>query len=98
MKALQTVYPDIVFEEEENRGSRFNYPRPISEPPSPSSSRHSSIYGSEDEDEVDEEKEVCGRVCDQLAAIVTRIGSGTWMSRNRIVKKFELSNGSRYSS
>ncbi|KAL0280825.1 UNVERIFIED_CONTAM: hypothetical protein PYX00_002005 [Menopon gallinae] len=58
MKALQTVYPDIVFEEEENRGSRFNYPRPISEPPSPSSSRHSSIYGSEDEDEVDEEKEL----------------------------------------
>lgn len=60
IKALQTVYPDIVLEEEESRGGRFSYPRPISEPPSPTSSRHSSIHGSddEDEDEVDEEKEL----------------------------------------
>lgn len=55
---MQVVYPDIVLEEEENRGGRFNYPRPISEPPSPTSSRHSSIHGSDDEDEVDEEKEL----------------------------------------
>lgn len=41
---------------------RFNYPRPISEPPSPLSSRHTtpaaSIHGSDDEDEIDDEKEV----------------------------------------
>lgn len=45
-------------EEQDSRGGRFNYPRPISEPPSPTSSRHSSVHGSDDEDEVDEEKEV----------------------------------------
>lgn len=66
IRALQAVYPDIVIDEEESKGRRFNYPRPISEPPSPSSSRHSSVHGSDneddEEDEIDEEKEVSGFV------------------------------------
>ncbi|KAJ4443195.1 hypothetical protein ANN_04845 [Periplaneta americana] len=61
MKALQKVYPDFDLDDDAYVG-RFNYPRPISEPPSPSSSRHTtpaaSRHGSDDEDEVDEEKEV----------------------------------------
>lgn len=64
---MTTVYPDFASEYAEGGvGGRFNYPRPISEPPSPLSSRHTtpaaSIHGSddedEDEDEIDEEKEV----------------------------------------
>jgi len=63
IKALTTVYPELASEYAEGGIGRFNYPRPISEPPSPSSSRHTtpaaSIHGSDDEDdEVDEEKEV----------------------------------------
>ncbi|PSN29113.1 Glycogen [starch] synthase [Blattella germanica] len=62
IKALQKVYPDLELDDEGLVG-KFNYPRPISEPPSPSSSRHTtpahSRHGSDDEeDEVDEEKEV----------------------------------------
>ncbi|XP_059481247.1 glycogen [starch] synthase isoform X1 [Neocloeon triangulifer] len=61
MRALKNVYPEIE-EEGEGEGGRFNYPRPISEPPSPSSSRMTtpapSEHGSEEEDEVDEEKEL----------------------------------------
>lgn len=56
------MYPELVSEYAEGGIGRFNYPRPISEPPSPSSSRHTtpaaSVHGSDDEDEVDEEKEV----------------------------------------
>lgn len=63
MKALVTVYPELASEYAEGGVGRFSYPRPISEPPSPSSSRHTtpaaSVHGSDDEDEVDEEKEVC---------------------------------------
>lgn len=61
---MTTVYPDFASEYAEGGVGRFNYPRPISEPPSPLSSRHTtpaaSIHGSddEDEDEIDEEKEV----------------------------------------
>lgn len=62
IKALTTVYPELASEYAEGGVGRFNYPRPISEPPSPSSSRHTtpaaSVHGSDDEDEVDEEKEV----------------------------------------
>lgn len=61
-KACQEVYPDLDFEDDEVSSRTFNYPRPFSEPPSPSVSRHttpaSSRHGSDDEDEVDEEKEV----------------------------------------
>lgn len=60
------VYPELASEYAEGGVGRFSYPRPISEPPSPSSSRHTtpvaSVHGSddedEDEDEVDDEKEV----------------------------------------
>lgn len=61
---MQCVFPDMEsFEEEyKERRSSFSYPRPYSEPPSPSASRHttpaSSVHGSDEEDEVDEEKEV----------------------------------------
>ncbi|XP_076642400.1 glycogen [starch] synthase isoform X1 [Halictus rubicundus] len=64
LKALMKVYPELASEYAEGGIGRFSYPRPISEPPSPSSSRHTtpaaSIHGSddEDEDEVDEEKEL----------------------------------------
>lgn len=41
---------------------RYNYPRPYSEPPSPSSSRPTtpgtSVYGSDNEDDIDDEREV----------------------------------------
>jgi glycogen(starch) synthase len=59
------VYQDYVDEIGETVYSRpgsFNYPRPISAPPSPSSSRHTtpapSVHGSDDEDSVDEDKEL----------------------------------------
>ncbi|XP_043514270.1 glycogen [starch] synthase [Frieseomelitta varia] len=62
IKALTTVYPELASEYAEGGVGRFNYPRPISEPPSPSSSRHTtpaaSVHGSDEEDEVDEEKEL----------------------------------------
>lgn len=64
VKALQAVYPDYVDEigHEIHSDNRFNYPRPLSAPPSPSSSRHTtphgSQHGSEDEDSVDEELEL----------------------------------------
>ena len=61
MRALQKVYSDLDLDDDASVG-RFNYPRPISEPSSPSSSRHTtpaaSRHGSDDEDEVDDEKEV----------------------------------------
>ncbi|XP_073989604.1 glycogen [starch] synthase isoform X1 [Rhodnius prolixus] len=59
-RALQSVYPDIPSLEEEDKVRV--YPRPYSEPPSPSASRHTtpagSRHGSDDEDEIDEEKEL----------------------------------------
>lgn len=59
MKALHMVYPDMP-EDEMAGGGKMNYPRPISEPPSPSSSRATtpapSRHGSDDE--VDSEAEV----------------------------------------
>ena len=64
IKALCTVYPELESEFAEGTVGKLNYPRPLSEPPSPTSSRHTtpaaSVHGSEDEDEdeVDEEKEV----------------------------------------
>lgn len=62
-KACQLAYPDMEDDDDEATGRSMNYPRPFSEPPSPSVSRHttpaSSRHGSDDEDdEVDEEKEV----------------------------------------
>ena len=63
INALCKVYPELANTLEEGSNvNNFNFPRPISEPPSPSSSRpttpRGSIHGSDDEDEVDEEKEV----------------------------------------
>lgn len=67
VKALQAVYPDYVDEAGEmfysRSSSSFNFPRPQSAPPSPSSSRHTtpapSIHGSDDEeDSVDEDQEL----------------------------------------
>lgn len=66
MRALQSVYTDYVDEAGENfyrnSGNSFNYPRPVSAPPSPSSSRHTtpapSVHGSDDEDSVDEDQEL----------------------------------------
>lgn len=66
MKALQAVYTGYVDEAGENFYSRtngsFNYPRPMSAPPSPSGSRHTtpapSVHGSDDEDSVDEDQEL----------------------------------------
>ncbi|XP_033221798.1 glycogen [starch] synthase isoform X2 [Belonocnema kinseyi] len=62
IKALCTVYPDLETEFAIGNVGKLNYPRPISEPPSPSSSRHTtpaaSVHGSDEEDEVDEEKEL----------------------------------------
>ena len=51
MKALQAVFPDISEEEGPPAGvGRLNYPRPISEPPSPSSTRaHSPVSSAGDQ-------------------------------------------------
>lgn len=62
MKALHAVFPDLKEDLENGIGS-FKYPKPLSEPPSPSSSRvttpAASVHGSDDEsDSVDEEREV----------------------------------------
>ena len=56
MKALKIVYPDMADEEETGGSGRMSYPRPISEPPSPSSSRATTPAPSDDE--VDSEGEV----------------------------------------
>lgn len=64
--ALQKVYPDYVDEGPHyllQSRNNFNYPKPLSAPPSPSSSRYTtpapSLYGSDDEeDSVDEEHEL----------------------------------------
>jgi glycogen(starch) synthase len=65
VKALQCVYSDYIDIGAHYLQSRdnFNYPRPLSAPPSPSSSRHTtpapSVHGSDDEeDSVDEEQEL----------------------------------------
>lgn len=62
VKALRAVFPDYRDEFENGIGS-FKYPRPLSEPPSPSSSRvttpAASVHGSDNEsDSVDSEGEV----------------------------------------
>ncbi|CAG9136098.1 unnamed protein product [Plutella xylostella] len=61
-QALKLVYPDYVDQLGQELERGFNYPRPISEPPSPTASRGTtpaaSVHGSDDEDEVDEEKEL----------------------------------------
>lgn len=61
MKALNMVFPEIDAEEAAPSG-RFSYPRPISEPPSPSSTRGPSPAQSDteeenEEDDVDSEEE-----------------------------------------
>lgn len=61
MKALHKVFPD--YKEEMEVGLAFRYPRPYSEPPSPSSSKvttpAASVHGSDDEgDSVDSEGEL----------------------------------------
>lgn len=50
------VYPDMLDEEQSGSGGKMSYPRPISEPPSPSSSRATTPCPSDDE--VDSEGEV----------------------------------------
>lgn len=68
LKALCQVFPDMFDKETEtlciteaSSRRRYNYPRPYSEPPSPSSSRPTtpgaSLHGSDDED-IDDEREV----------------------------------------
>jgi glycogen(starch) synthase len=57
MKALQATFPDVLEDEEQPLPRKLNYPRPISEPPSPTSTRgpspSSSKHGSDDEDDAD---------------------------------------------
>lgn len=62
MKALTTVYPDYK-EEISSAIGTLKYPKPFSEPPSPSNSKFTtpsgSLHGSDDEnDSVDSEGEV----------------------------------------
>uniref|UniRef100_A0A2P2I2F4 Glycogen [starch] synthase n=1 Tax=Hirondellea gigas TaxID=1518452 RepID=A0A2P2I2F4_9CRUS len=59
--ALCEVYPDMKLEEAGKGAGRINYPRPFSEPPSPSSSRATTPAPSEhgsDEDSIDSEGEL----------------------------------------
>ncbi|CAG0924457.1 unnamed protein product, partial [Notodromas monacha] len=59
--ALHRVFPDLIGEDDDDDArsiGRFSYPRPISEPPSPSSSRATTpLPASDSEDEIDEERE-----------------------------------------
>ena len=56
------MYPELAPEEKAAGAGRLNYPRPLSEPPSPTSSRATtpapSEGGSDDEDSIDSEAEV----------------------------------------
>ncbi|XP_044736655.1 glycogen [starch] synthase isoform X2 [Chrysoperla carnea] len=56
-QALQAVYPDLTFEKTDGT-SRFRYPRPLSEPPSPSSTPAASELGSDSEDDEKELEEL----------------------------------------
>lgn len=61
--ALHAVFPEFDVDEEDNRSGvgRLSYPRPISEPPSPTSSRATTPIPSDqsdEDDEVDDEREV----------------------------------------
>ncbi|XP_011496033.1 PREDICTED: glycogen [starch] synthase isoform X2 [Ceratosolen solmsi marchali] len=62
VRSLIKVYPELKSEFMESKVKCLNYPRPISEPSSPLISRHTtpatSIQGSDDEDEFDEEQEL----------------------------------------
>lgn len=67
VKALKAVYPDYVDEicnDSMQNASNYKIPRPLSAPPSPTSSRHTTPHGSrhgsddEDDDSVDEELEL----------------------------------------
>jgi len=71
LRALKCVYPDVEVEEEPPK-IRYSYPRPISEPPSPASSRATTPAPSqhasdvEDDDSHDSEQEA-----EELAANLT---------------------------
>ncbi len=60
--ALHAVFPEFDLEEESGSAvGRLSYPRPISEPPSPTSSRATTPIPSDqsdEDDEIDEEREV----------------------------------------
>ncbi|XP_066964835.1 glycogen [starch] synthase isoform X2 [Macrobrachium rosenbergii] len=60
--AFREVYPDLELSEASGGAGRLSYPRPLSEPPSPSSSRATtpapSEHGSDEEDSVDSEAEL----------------------------------------
>ncbi|KZS05401.1 putative Glycogen synthase [Daphnia magna] len=61
--ALHAVFPEFDVDEEDNRSGvgRLSYPRPISEPPSPTSSRATTPVPSDqsdEDDEVDDEREL----------------------------------------
>merc|ERR1712136_159518 len=59
--ALHDVFPECDYDEENGtRIGKLSYPRPISEPPSPTSSRATTPIPSDDEqDQVDDLEEVC---------------------------------------
>lgn len=54
MKALQAAFHDVQEDEEHPAPRKFHFPKPISEPPSPASTRpttpEASRHGSDDED------------------------------------------------
>lgn len=59
--ALHKVFPEMVEDEDQRGAGRLNYPRPLSEPPSPISSRRTTPAPSEfgsDDDSVDSEAEL----------------------------------------
>ena len=79
MKALHATFEDIQEDEEQPITKRFSFPKPISEPPSPVSTRAtspaSSHHGSDDEDEdaVSHDSEEEER---ELRAAVENMGMG----------------------
>lgn len=92
--ALHAVFPELDLEEDAGSGvGRLSYPRPISEPPSPTSSRATTPIPSDQSDDesdgIDEEREVwpmincsCFSYFDNLLYCIFNIAaSRTWCKR-----------------
>ena len=74
MKALQATFPDIQADEEQPVARRFNFPKPISEPPSPTSTRANSPISSPHESDADDDSHDSEEEERELKAAVENLG------------------------
>lgn len=94
IKALRAVFPDYRDELENGVGSSFKYPRPLSEPPSPSSSRvttpAASVHGSdveESDDSVDSEGEVSSKKKRKKSKMKKKSCNDLRFGQKKLIKK-----------